>query len=262
LRVRKPNLPRPFKVPFGTIGPVFTVLFMMFLLTMFIMETHHAWEILRISIGLVMFGVPAYFFIEMFYETEYVELRRSLLARLRHYFHVIPKPRSAYNRIIRYTGPYTKNTVIVDSNSPMGVISHLIHKRGHPYKKHHIFCTSKEEKRLLEKVVRNRGNTDVHNLRIGSLPRSLKSANVFISHNDLGHVKNVSTYLNKVAELLPKKAKFCFYVTHHALDIAQNANLIEDKATLLQLFKDAGLKAQYSKRNKGYIQEIFVYGEK
>ena len=131
-----------------------------------------------------------------------------------------------------------------------------------PTKKHHVFCTSKEEKRLLEKIVAKRGNTDVHNLRIGSLPRSLKKANVFISHNDLGHVKSVATYLNKVAELLPKNAKFCFYVTHHPLDIAQNANLIEDKVTLLQLFKDAGLKAQYSKRNKGYVQEIFIHGVK
>jgi len=263
LRVKKPNHPRPFKVPFGNIGPVFTVLFMMFLLSMFIMETHHAWEILRISIGLVMFGVPAYFFIELFYETEYVELRRSMFARLRHYLHMVPKPRTAYNRIIRYTGPYNKNTVIVDSNSPMGVISHLIHKKKHPYKKHHIFCSSKEEKRLLERYVAKRSDiTDVHNVRIGQLPRSLKTCNVFISHNDLGHVKSVSKYLAKVANLLPRKAKFCFYVTHHALDIAQNANLIEDKDTLLQLFKDVGLNAQYKKRNKGYIQEIFVYGEK
>ena len=91
LRVRKPNVPRPFKVPFGTVGPVFTVLFMMFLLSMFIMETHHAWEILRISIGLVMFGVPAYFFIEMFYETEYVELRRSLLCAVTPLLSYYPK---------------------------------------------------------------------------------------------------------------------------------------------------------------------------
>ena len=88
LRFKKPELKRPYRVIFGKIGPFITILFMIFLLIMFIKETHSAWDILRISGGLIAFGIPAYFAIELFYDKKYVLLRRNLMANLFHHFHL------------------------------------------------------------------------------------------------------------------------------------------------------------------------------
>ena len=267
LRFKKPKLKRPYKVPFGKVGPVITVLFMLFLLYMFIQETHHAWEILKISLALVLFGVPAYFFIELFYEIEYVTIRRNFLARLRHHFNKIPKPQPAYKKILSVTGPYKKNTVIVDSNSPMGVISHMIHNKGHAYKKHHIFCSSTEERIFLKHIIadqKRKHKVDIHKTKIGTVPKVVNKADVFISHNDLSHAENVSKYLNKVAKILPKGAKYCFYVTHHFLDVSPNSNIIENKKELLKLFKKAGFtgNVKYAITKYPLKEDIFVYGKR
>jgi len=238
-----------------------------FLLAMFTKETHHAFEILKISAALVLFGIPAYFFIEMFYETEYITLRRALLARIRHHFHAIPKPRSAYKKILSYTGPYNKNTVIIDSNSPLGVISHLIHKKGRLYKKHHIFCSSKEERKFLHYIIKKQERehlVDIHKIKTGSIPLAVKRANVFISHNDLGYVKDMSRYLKKIEKVLPKGAKYCFYVTHHFLDVAPNSNLLENKEALLSKFTKAGFSKtpRYVVTKHFFKKDIFIYGVK
>ena len=265
LRFKKPHVKRPYTVPFGKIGPLLTVAFMLFLLFMFTQETHHAWEILKISAGLVLFGIPAYFFIELFYEAEYVTLRRAFSARMNHIFHRIPKPQPAYQKIIQYTKPYTKNTIVVDSNSPMGVISHLIHRKGHPYKKHHIFCSSAEERLYLNHIVSKQERlhlVDIHKIAIGAIPRAVRSADVFISHNDLGQVKDVRKYLKKVAAILPKGSRYCFYVTHHFLDVAPNSNLVEDKKALLLEFTKAGFSkdVKYNVTKYPLREDIFIHG--
>ena len=266
LRFKKPLLKRPYKAPFGKIGPILTVIFMLFLLFMFTQNTHHALEILKISAGLIVFGIPAYFFIELFYEEEYVSLRRGFQARFLHYFHKIPKPLPAYKKIIKFTGPYNQRTIIVDSNSPMGVISHLIHNKGLLYKKHHIFCSSIEERIYLNHIINKQKRphkVDIHKIKIGKIPTVVKKANVFISHNDLGHVKNISAYLRKVKQILPSGAKYCFYVTHHFLDVAPNSNILTKKEEILDLFKAEGLKkATYKSSHYGLKEDIFIYGVK
>ncbi len=77
LRFKKPELDRPFRAPIGKIGPVLIVLFMGFLLAMFIKETHHALDLLRISMSLIVFGIPAYFAVEIFYNPKYVKMRKK-----------------------------------------------------------------------------------------------------------------------------------------------------------------------------------------
>lgn len=267
LRFKKPKINRPYKVPFGKIGPIFTVLFMLFLLVMFTTETHHAWEILKISIALVLFGIPAYFFIELFYQVEYITLRRSFMAKIRHHYHSLPKVLPAYKQILKYTGPYNKNTVIVDSNSPMGVISHMIHRKDLKYKKHHIFCSSNEERLYLKHIIKKQKRShkvDIHKVRPGNIPKSVTKADVFISHNDLGHVENLSAYLTKIEKILPKNSKYCFYITHHFLNVAPNSNVIEDKTEVLKLFKQAGFKSKpkFSETKYFLRKDIFIYGKK
>ncbi|HDN58539.1 MAG TPA: amino acid permease, partial [Candidatus Marinimicrobia bacterium] len=103
LRFKKPEQPRPYKVIFGKVGPFIVMLFMIFLLVMFVRETHGAWDLLRISGGLIAFGIPAYFAIELFYDPKYVTLRRNLVAHLSHHYHQIPLPKPTFNKIISLT---------------------------------------------------------------------------------------------------------------------------------------------------------------
>jgi basic amino acid/polyamine antiporter, APA family len=264
LRFKKPNLKRPYKVIFGKVGPFITMLFMVFLLVMFIKETHSAWNILRISGGLIAFGIPAYFAIELFYDQKYVVLRRNLMANLSHYYHKLPLPKLTFNKIISLVGPFSKKTNIIVYNSPMGVFTQSILKRKIIFHKIHVANQSKEEIKIFKEKIspKDRKQIEVHFLRTLTIPQKVKKTDIFISFNDLGYVKDISTFVHNVKSVLNKKGKFCFYIQHHFLNVAPNALVVDDKKKIIQLFKKEKLEASYTKKRRLFKTEIFIYGQK
>jgi len=263
LRFKKPELKRPYKVVFGKVGPFITVLFMVFLLIMFIKETHGALDILRISGGLMAFGIPAYFAIEMFYDKKYVTLRRNMIAKLMHHYHKLPLPKFTFNKIIKLVGPLNKNKKILIFNSPMGAFTQTILKNKLKFKHIYVANQSKEEMKIFKENIskENKKHIDTFLLRSLKVPKTVKKVDTFLSFNDLGYAKDVPYFIHDVKSVLNKKGKFCFYIKSTFLNMTPNALLVEDKKQMLKLFKETGLQAKYSKRKRLFKTEIFVYGK-
>jgi len=264
LRFKKPELKRPYKVIFGRSGPILTTLFMVFLLVMFIRETHGALDLLRVSGGLVAFGIPAYFAIELFYDNKYVTLRRNLVAKLMHHFHKLPLPRTTFKKIISLTGPFTKKTKITVFNSPMASFTQGILKNNVKFKEVHIYNQSKEEIKFFKKKLtqKNVKSINIHLIRTIRIPNKSKKVDAFISFNDIGHVKDISQFVKDVKTILNKKGKFCFYIKSNFLNMAPNALLVESRKEINKIFKEQKLKMTYSKKKKFFKTEIFIYGKK
>ena len=261
LRFKKPNVIRPYKVIFGKIGPLVTVLFMIFLLYMFIHETHSAWDLLRVSGGLMAFGIPAYFAIELFYDKKYVTLRRNLIAKLSHYYHKLPLPKPTFNRILSYVGPFKKTTRILAYNFSMGSFTQRIVKDKIPFKHIDIANQSKEEIKIFKEKVSSKKSIETHLLRTLKVPH-LKKVDVFISFNGLGHAQNVEKFVNQVKKILNSKGKFCFYSRSSFLNVSPNAVLVQNKKKMLEIFKKEKMDVTYRKKKRFYKTEIFIYGRK
>ena len=262
LRFKKPDQPRPYKVIFGKIGPFITILFMIFLLMMFIKETHDAWDILRISTGLVAFGIPSYFIIEMFYDKKYVTLRRNIVAILKHYYHNAPLPKIIFNRILKYVGPINKNTILLDFNSEMGSFARKIIKSTKKFKHIYMINTTKEEVIVIRKKIKKEKNITTLFSRGWKISPEIKKVNVFVSFNTIGYVEDISIFLNHISKILVKKGKFCFYIKHHFFNIAPNSLDLANQKKMKELFLNAGLELNHSKRKLLGKEEIFFYGTK
>ena len=261
LRFKKPNVIRPYKVIFGKVGPIVTVGFMVFLLYMFIRETHSAWDLLRVSGGLMAFGIPAYFAIELFYDKKYVTLRRNLIAKLSHYYHKLPLPKLTFNKILSYVGPFSKKTRILAYNFPMGEFTQRIVKDKIPFQHIDIANQSKEEIKVFNEKIRSKKTIQTHLLRTLNIPK-VKKVDVFISFNGLGYVDNVEKSVQQIKAILNNKGKFCFYSKSNFLNVSPNAILVENKKKMLELFKKEKLDVTYRKKKRLYKTEIFIYGIK
>jgi len=264
LRFKRPELKRPYKVIFGRVGPFVTILFMIFLLVMFIKETHSALDILRISGGLMAFGIPAYFAIELFYDKKYVTLRRNLLAHISHHVHKFPIPKPTFNKIISLVGPFTKKKNVMVYNSPMGSFTRGVVKGHIPFNKIYVANQSKEEIRIFKKKIpaRYKNKISVHLLRTLNIPSKVSKVDSFISFNDLGHVKDVQVFVRDMKKVLSKNGKFCFYVQHNMVNMTPNALLVDDKKKMVALFKKEKLKVTYSRKRRLFKTRIFIYGRK
>ncbi|PIN76472.1 hypothetical protein COV17_02335 [Candidatus Woesearchaeota archaeon CG10_big_fil_rev_8_21_14_0_10_36_11] len=264
LRFKKPELKRPYKVIFGKTGPFVTILFMIFLLIMFIRETHSALDILRVSGGLIAFGVPAYFAIELFYDKKYVTLRRNIVVHLSHNIHKLPLPQLTFNRIISFAGPFTNKTIIMAYNFPLGSFTRRIFKGNIPFKRIYVANQSKEEIRVFKEniPVKYKELINVHFLRTVKIPSELGTVDSFISFNDLGHVKDMSVFVHSMRKVLSKNGTFCFYIRHSLINMSPNALVVEDKKKILALFRKENLQVTYLKKRRLFKTKIFIYGRK
>ncbi len=261
LRFKMPDVKRPYRVIFGKVGPLFTILFMVFLLIMFVKETHSALDILRISAGLMAFGIPAYFAIELFYDKKYVTLRRDLRALILQHLNILTLSGRDFNKIINLVGPLTSNKKIVDFNSSMASFSRRIVNKNLRFKKILCFNQSKNELRVIRKIFKDY-KVDCNLLRSIKIPADMRQVDVFVSFNDLGYVKDVDDFVLQVKKCLAKGGKFCFYIKHGILNLTPNALLVEDKKKITELFKSYKLQVNYVKKRRLFTTKIFIFGKK
>jgi APA family basic amino acid/polyamine antiporter len=264
LRFKKPELPRPYKVPFGKVGPFATVLFMIFLLTMFIKETHGAMDFLRISGSLIVFGTPAYFAIEIFYDQKYVNMRKNLAARLSHYYHLFPSPKPLFNYILRLIGETKEDSLILDYDCGVGGFTRRIIKKKLPFKRIYAVDKAQEEisvfKGKLKKEYKDK--VSIYYRTSWRIPGKIKDIDVFFSFNSLGYINDIPAFLKHLREVLRKNGRFCFYIRHSIINVTPNALIVEDKQKIHELFAKEKLDVTYSKRKRLFKEEIFIYGRK
>lgn len=256
LRVKRPDLPRPYKAPFGKIGPLLTVIFMVFLLVMFIKETHGALAILRISGGLILFGVPAYLAIELFYDQKYVVLRRRVFAGIKHQLGRVPRPRPYMRAILKRVGGVEGKRIVVSGSA--GLARYVMRKVK--LKKMHVLVPIAEEVTHLRK--KSGKGVDYHIIAEGGIPKDVKGLDAFISVDDLGYVKSMDLFVKKIAGSLKKKGTFCLFVMRNLVSVAPNSVEIDDREELKKIFMKHGLRMMYTKRHLGVREDVYIYGWK
>ncbi|MBL7054655.1 amino acid permease [Candidatus Woesearchaeota archaeon] len=264
LRFKRPDLNRPYKVIFGKVGPLITILFMVFLLIMFIRETHGAMDILRISGGLIAFGIPAYFAIEIFYDMKYVNLRKSLIAWFSHYYHAVPLPEPLFNYVLKLIGKTKKNSLIMDYDCGVGGFTRKIIKKNLLFKKIYAIDKSKEEIKVFKENLPKDYKDKVHIKYRNSwkISPNIKNIDVFFSFNSLGYIPNIPDFLKHLRKVLRKNGRFCFYIKHSIINVTPNALIVEDKKQIEKIFGKEKFKVTYHKRKKLFKEEIFIYGKR
>ncbi len=264
LRYKKPDMVRPFKVPLGKFGPFLTVAFMAFLMYMYLKETHGAIELIKISLSLIVFGIPAYFAIEIFYEQKYVNMRRNFFAYMQHNYHKIPLPRITFNRIHKYIGETDKNTTIIDYDCGVGGFTRSLIRKGIQFKKVYAVDKAHHQVNIFKKTLpeKFRRKVIIYERNSWRLPRKISKVDVFVSFDSLGYMDDIPAFLKHMKDALNKKGKFCFYIKNTFINMTPNALLVEDKQKILKMFADQKLNAEYSHKKKMFSEEVFIYGTK
>jgi len=264
LRFKRPEIKRPYKAPFGKVGPFFIVLFMGFLLTMFIKETHGAMDMLRISASLILFGTPAYFAIEIFYDPKYVNLRKDLHARIAHHFHASHLPSLLFKYAMRLIGPTDKKSVIVDYNCGTGGFTRNIITKNMPFKKIFAIDKTKEETIVFKENIpkHHKGKVEVICNKSWVIPKKVKNVNMFFSSESLGYIEDIPAFLKNLRKVLKKDGRFCFYIKHNIINVTPNALIVEDEREVVKLFAKQKLTVNYERKKQLLREEIFIYGKK
>lgn len=264
LRFKKPNIERKFKVPFGKVGPLIVILFMIFLFIMFTREIHGSIDLLRISSSLILFGIPAYFAIELFYDKKYIIIRKNMMALIFHYYNYIPFSNKSFRKILKMILPIGKDSVIVDYNAGVGSFVRELIKMRINFKKVYAIDDSKEEIKVFKENIPIDYKDKIHiDHRISwRIPSYINEVDLFFSSDSLGSIENIPFFLKNVKRVLKNQGKFCFYIKHSILNVTSNALIIEDEIKLREMFENEDLYMNYKRKKGLFKEEIFIYGHR
>ncbi|MBR9700160.1 amino acid permease [Candidatus Woesearchaeota archaeon] len=265
LRYTRPHLKRYYKVPFGKVGPLIIILFFFGLLITWVSLTPHAYVILLRGVTLMLFGIPLYFLLEMYYNPRAIRFVEDALA----YFSLLTErfalPVKVRKEIVRILGNI-KGKVVLDFGCSVGTMTmHLAEEVG---KNGKIWATDLSKKEVLitrKRVMKKRHHhvRVLHDLEHTSrLHPDVPNVHTIVSVGSLGYLQDPIHVLKQMNKRLRRGSKICFVDYDKFFDIIPNKEWLRNDAKIKQLFRKAGFNVQVMRKQGFAWQYIYIYGVK
>lgn len=265
MRFTKPDRPRPYKAPFGVVGPSIIVLFLISLIIYWVIETPGAPRLLRLGISFILLGVPVYFLLEMYYSPRAVRKTHNILAHVALLFEDILLPKHVRHKAIALLGDIKGKTVLEFGCSVGTLTLHLAEEVG---KKGKIYATDISEKdiAIAEKRLLKKGH---HHVKVMHDPNHMErihpdvpKLHAVVSVGNLGYVKDVNKVLTDLNRRLAKGARVCFVDYDKFFDIIPNIEWIEHDDEIVKVFKRHGFKVAVTRKQGFAWKYVFIFGYK
>lgn len=265
LRFKKPNIKRYFKVPFGKVGPIVIVLFFMSLLVTWLLMTNDASTILMRGFVLILFGLPVYFLLEMYYDSRAVRIIDDIFAYFTLFTERIALPIKVRKEIVSLLGNIKGKTVLEFGCSVGTLTMHLAEEVGPEGK---IWATdiSKREVKIVQNRAMKRGHNQVnvlhdfqHSMR---LHPDVPDIHTIVSVGSLGYLQDASKVLKQMNKKLKKGSKICFVDYDKFFDIIPNVEWLCSDEKIKNVFDSAGFRVSVIRKQGFAWKYLYIYGVK
>ncbi len=262
LRRKEKDLERPYKAPFGTIGPVFFILILIGLVVNWvILEQNVAWAILSITGSVAFLGLPLYFMVEMFYDPKAITRVNEKLS----FFAVLTEklffPISIKNTLLKDMGDL-KGKVILEYGCSVGTLTKKLAPRV--TEKGRIFATdlSLKKVQLATKQTDRHPHVSVHHhphlddFKL-KLPHQVDGV---LSIGMLSYMQQPHKILSSLSKHVKKGGEIVFLDYDKFFYFIPNVEWIQDDAKLQAMFKNAGFSVKVERRRGLLWTYVIIYG--
>lgn len=264
LRYKKPNQKRYYTAPFGKVGPIIISIFLIFLIYMWLVETHGALDIFNLAISLVILGIPVYLTLEMYYDQKAIRQVNEKLSFVVAFFENIFHPISLQRKIFVLLGDITGKKVL-EYGCGVGTITKRLAIRVLPggkvyasdFVQHNINIVSKRLKHF--KHVKLFHHPYLHHYNTKS---NFPKVDVVVSNGTLSYVQKPNLVLKHIGQKVKKGGKVVFVDYDNFFHLIPNVPWISDEKKLISMFKQAGFKVTIEKKRGLIWGYVFIYGEK
>lgn len=264
LRFKKPNVKRYFKVPFGKVGPILVALFMLGLVVMWLIYTDNALDTVKIILSLLFLGIPLFFLIEMYHNSETIIRVNEKLSYLLVFFEKIFFPLSLKGKVFLMLGDLTGKTVL-EYGCSVGTLTKKLAQKVLPNGKVYAFDFVKHNVEIVSAKLKGQEHVKVfhHQYLDHFRPEAkLPSVDALISAGVLGYLQKPQTVLNHLASYVKKGGRVVFVDYDKFFYLIPNAPWLRDEQKLKQMFRKAGFNVNIIKKRGLLWKYIFIHGEK
>jgi len=272
LRIRKPNMNRPFKAPFGKVGPLIVVGFFITLILSWLLTEPSALTTLKFGGSLVLVAIPLYLLVEIYNDPKMITSVNDILAYFTLWTERINLPNFVKREILFLLGDI-KGKSILEFGCSVGTLTTALAKKVGPegivyatsFSRNHLKIT----RRRLEQqnwLSTKRIYSDVkliHDLEHTSrVHPDISYADAAVSVGMMGYIQNIEKVLKEVNDIMPHGGKICFMDYGDFFHIIPNVAWLAKNEHIEKVFRNCGFSVQVKRKKGLFWNYIFIYGIK
>lgn len=265
LRIKMPDQPRYFTTPLAWPGCIFVILFLLFLIVVWLLTTHHALQIFLLALSFIVLGVPIYFLLKIYYDPDFALRLNEYISPLSFIFDRFFIIRSVRKEMFDLL-ENIEGQKILEYGSSVGTLTKDIAMRVGPAG--HVFATDVSRKALnmSEWRLRKKGLTNVTYIhdphQINRVYPGLPKVNAVLSMGMLGYIQDIEKVLGEMHTLMPEQGKICFCDYVDFFHVLPNAGWLATEDTIKEVFDKVGFRVIVKKKKHIFWNYLFIYGIK
>ncbi|HLD04562.1 MAG TPA: amino acid permease [Candidatus Nanoarchaeia archaeon] len=265
LRIKKPELPRPFRVPFGKIGPALVAILYLGILITWLIQEPAAWSQFRLILTFIFFGIPIFILLALFYNPDFLIRMINSFALLNLWLEGFLLPPHVRKKILNFFTDYEGKTIL-ELGAGVGTLTKPLAEQVGTQGKVYALDLGEKNIKLLEKRMKEHGHHHVSAIHdphlIARIHPSIKKVDMAFSVGNLSYLQDPSRFLKDLNRVMPEGAKICFVEYIDFFYFLPNPSWITNHVRLKELFTEAGFSVQIEIYKGTFWKYLFVYGVK
>ncbi len=271
-RHKNPDLERPFRAPFGKIGPVAVALFLIVAIIIATTNVAGGVALLQLSGSIILVGVVLYFMVALYYDPKMITDVNDLTSHLNLLMENINYPRSIRQEVLSFLGDL-KGKRVLEFGCGVGTMTirllREVGRDGIVYASHFSGNDLKIAKTRVERLTwESEGQvygqaTFIHDpeffFRVHpEVPR----VDAVVSVAQLGYLQDIRKILAEMRNILPEGGRICLVEYSDFFKLLPSIEWLSSDEKIEQLFREQGFSVRVT-RNKTFLwNRIFIYGFK
>ncbi|MFH1590642.1 MAG: amino acid permease [archaeon] len=271
-RFRNPDTPRPFKVWFGKVGPLFVVGIFAYLLYLWLAHEPGAWNILNLGFSFIGLGIPLYFLIEIYYDPKMITEVNDITAYLSLLIEDFSLPRKVRKTILNILGDLDGQTVL-EYGCSVGTLTQLLSEKVGPQGKVYAVDLSKNGLRITQKRVERQlwaSDKRIHGrvlivhdeLQAIRVHDSIEYTDAVVSVGMLSYIQDIQKVLRELYRILPNEGRVCFVEYVDFFKVIPNVEWLGNNEKIEMYFREAGFSVRVIRKKGLFWNYVYVYGIK
>ncbi len=270
LRFRQPNLERPYKAPFGKIGPVLLAASLVAAMVIGGLNIEGGMTLLRLSISLILIGIPLYLLVELYYDPKMITDVSDLFS----YFSLLTEnmsyPTQIRKEIMSFLGSMKGKTVL-EFGSGVGTLTIPLLREVGPKGIVYAENFSKNdlkiaEKRIEQKIWETEGNVFGEPVLIHDpemfyrVSPEIARADAIVSVGMLGYIQDIRKILRDMRKILSSEGRLCIVEYSDFFHLIPSQEWLASDSKIEELLREAGFSVRVVRKKSLLWNRIFIYG--
>ncbi len=263
LRYKQPYRKRWFRAPLGKIGPILVVLFMLFLLVMWAIETGGALRLILLGLSMIAVGFPLYLLLQLYYNPTTVIAVNDLLAYVALFTERINLPKKVRKELIALLGDL-KDKSVLEYGCSVGTLTLLLAEEVKP--KGRVYATNESERqmKITQRRMDKKGHTHVRVLKDKQhrIHPKVPQIDTVVSVGMIGSIEKEAEILQQLNTRLRKGARIVLLDYDKFYDVIPNIEWLSEDSRIKSIFRKCGFDVDVIRKQGIAWQYIYIFGRK